>query len=457
MGTKEKKSRIGAGRFLAWNSRAVSLAVQVVLIGYVQVYCTDVLGLAPGLVGTLLLGTKLVDGFTDLFAGYLVDKTNTKIGRGRPYEIAIIGVWLCSWLVFSVPAGYSTAVKCVWVVLAYTMAQSVCATLLNANQTAYMVRAFNDQQHYVTLSSLGGLVTVVGVAAFNVIFPSMMAKAGTDAPAWSRMILMIAAPLAVIGIMRFLFVKEKYNVDIAGADRVSAKEVGALLKHNRYIYFVAAVTLVYQLVSGFGVSVYYYKYIVGDLELMGIMSLFSLAAMLTMVFYPAILKKLTPARLIQAGCVCYGIGGIVIFAAKDNAVLLAVSSLLTGIGSLPIAFLMQLLIIDCADYNEWEGRPRMEGTLGCVNGFAMKLGSALGTWLCGVLLSASGYAGAAEVQSASAAMMIRVMQGLIPAALYFLIGLLLFRYGLDGKMVQIRRENEARRLQAEPAEAAHRS
>lgn len=36
----------------------------------------------PALVGTLLVVSKLLDGFTDIIAGYLVDKTNTKWGEG---------------------------------------------------------------------------------------------------------------------------------------------------------------------------------------------------------------------------------------------------------------------------------------------------------------------------------------------------------------------------------------
>ena len=56
----------------------MSVAVQVVLIGYITFYCTDVLGLNAALVATLLMATKLFDGVTDVFAGYLVDITKTK-------------------------------------------------------------------------------------------------------------------------------------------------------------------------------------------------------------------------------------------------------------------------------------------------------------------------------------------------------------------------------------------
>lgn len=37
--------------------------------------------------------------------------TNTKIGRGRPYELALIGSWIIVWLMFSMPEDATMAVK----------------------------------------------------------------------------------------------------------------------------------------------------------------------------------------------------------------------------------------------------------------------------------------------------------------------------------------------------------
>lgn len=450
---EEKKEKVGILKFWTWNFRTMSAGIQVVLIGYIVFYCTDVLGLNAALVATLLMASKIFDGVTDILAGYLVDKTHTKLGKARPYEFAIIGLWVATWAVFSVPTSLETAAKCVWVVVAYTMAQSVFNTLLNANNTAYMVRAFNSQQTYVKISSLGGLITVAGVAVFNVVFPTMMANAGTDAGAWSHMILMLAVPLAIIGILRFFFVPEKYDVD-AGSATVNLREVGILLKNNKYIYFVALVTLVAQIISGFGVSVYYFTYIVKNVSLMGIMSLFTVVAMLTMFVYPSLLKKISVKNLIQIGCLCYIISGIVLFIAKDNVVLLGIGNILMGMGSLPISMMGPLLIIECADYNEWCGRPRMEGTLGSINGFANKIGSAVGTFICGVLMASSGYVGSTAVLPDSALMMIRLLYSLIPAAFFAVVLVCLKFYTLDKQIDGMRKENEERRQNAEVMEEA---
>lgn len=154
-----------------WCGNGASLAVHAVLIGYVTIYCTNALGMSEAVVGTLLMVNKIFDGITDLFAGFIVDRTNTKIGRGRPYDLCIIGLWITTWLLFSVPASMTETMKCAWIFICYTLCQSVFKTFLSAAGTPYMVRAFNNDQKYVKLSSWGGLLTTCVVIVFNVIFP----------------------------------------------------------------------------------------------------------------------------------------------------------------------------------------------------------------------------------------------------------------------------------------------
>jgi Na+/melibiose symporter-like transporter len=141
-------------------------------------------------------------------------------------------------------------------------------------------------------------------------------------------------------------------------------------------------------------------------------------------------------------------GYFVNFLAKDNFPLLVVGSLCTGLGSVPISMLTGLLIIDCAEFNEWKKRPRMEGTLSSLNGFSSKAGSAIGAGVLGLLLTASGYTGSAETMPAAALTMIRLLYSLVPMGLYVLVIIALQFYKLDKLMPQIRKENEEARSAA---------
>ncbi len=102
MSKKEKNpEKLGVLKFWGWQMRAVSAGSIVVVMGYLSIFCTNTLMMSPALVGTLLMASKIFDGVTDLIAGYVIDKTHTKLGKARPYEFCVIGVWLCTWLLFN--------------------------------------------------------------------------------------------------------------------------------------------------------------------------------------------------------------------------------------------------------------------------------------------------------------------------------------------------------------------
>ena len=450
---KENPKKVGFGKMLAWNSRAVSQGIGLMVVGYLSIYCTDTLKMPAALVGVLLVVSKLLDGVTDVLAGFLVDKTHTKLGKGRPYELCILGMWLCIWLMFTCPPGFPIVAKSIWVVLMYALVNSVFYTFLQANNTVYMCRAFKYQEQYVSLSSVGSIISMVGVAAFNIAIPGLIQKYGVSAGGWSFLMACIAIPGAIIGMLRFIFIKETNHVDAVTGNGETGKigfhEVKEVLTKNPYIYIVALILFICNLVTNMGVNVYYFTYVAHDLGMLGIVSAMQLLGIPVMAAVPAILKKISISRLMLIGCLISAFGYAMNFFAGGNTLVLGIAAILYGLGSVPITMLINLMVIECADYNEWKGNPRMEGTLGCVTGFATKVGSALGAGVLGVLLSASGYIGDENLIPDSAVMMIKNLFSTIPAVLWLIVAASLLLYKLDKLMPQIREENEARRADRE--------
>jgi len=444
---KAPKDKVGAWRMVAWQSRALSISCNVLILGFLSIYCTDTLKIPAALVGTLLMATKLFDGVTNLLAGVIVDRTNTKIGRARPYELSIIGVWLCTWLLFACPPGFSMTAKVIWVFSMFIFVDSIFSTLLNANNTAYMVRAFSKQEHYVAISSYGSIIVFLGAIAVNVSFPMLMAKMATSPEGWKTLIAIYAVPSLLIGLLRFFFIKETNNVDTVSGEKVNFKELMAVLKNNRNIYTIALMLFVFNFVANMGVGVYYFTYIVKNVGLMGPLALTQVVILPLVFLFPMIIRKFSTTKLIFAGLLIMSLGSLVNFFAMGNFILLILGGILTGAGAVPVSMLSALMIIDCADYNEWQGRPRAEGTLGSVTGFTSKIGAAIGSGVLGILLSISGYTGNAATQPESADLMIRLLFSIIPLVLYLLVALTLKFYKLDKLMPQIRKDNEERRNQ----------
>ena len=95
--------------------------VYAFLTSFVMVYLTDTVGLASGIVGTLIAVSKLFDGFTDVFFGSLIDKTHSRLGKARPWMIyGYIGCAITLVACFAVPAGMGKAAQYTWLFIAYT-------------------------------------------------------------------------------------------------------------------------------------------------------------------------------------------------------------------------------------------------------------------------------------------------------------------------------------------------
>lgn len=421
------------GKFLAWVIRDVPRVIQVVVSGFIVIYATSALGMDALLVGTILMVSKIFDGVTDLIAGYIVDNTKTKMGKGRPYEFFMLGLWVCTWLCFAVPPQFSNTMKCVWLFVAYTFANSICATFINANATAYMVRAFRKQEDYVKLTSFGGIITIGGVIIFNVVFPMLTAKVMYEPAGWSKLLFILAIPMSILGMMRFIFVKEEVDVDAAvGSDRVKLSDILKVLKTNKYIWIVSLVTLCGALFSGLGALNYLCIVTFGDTSMAGVLSIFNILAMITMVFYPMLLKKMTIKQLICFTLLFNIPGGICYYIAGTSVPLLAVAGVCCGIASLPLNYMSGLLVIDCAMYNEYKGLGRMEGTLGAVNGFANKIGGALASFIAGAILSLGGYVGTAGAnQTPGAVAMVKFLAGGMPVVMTVVLIIAFMFYNLD--------------------------
>lgn len=141
---KNDPNHLGFGRLMAWKSSDIAMAgLNVIVLGYLSIYCSDTLGIAPAVVGTVLMVSKIIDAFTDIFAGWLVDNTHTKLGKGRPYELAIVGVMLCSLGLFSGSPAWSNTLKVVWIFCMYTLVFSIFTTLRGAANTPYTIRHFS--------------------------------------------------------------------------------------------------------------------------------------------------------------------------------------------------------------------------------------------------------------------------------------------------------------------------
>ena len=445
--SKEKKvknpdDKLSFGKLCLWSTSSVSVAISALVLGFAQVYCTDTLGLDPLAVGTVFLISKLVDAVTDMIAGVIIDKTQTKWGKGRPYEIFMLFLWLSTWALFSVPESFSTAAKYVWIFFMYVFMNAVCTTFLNGNNVVYLVRAFKTKEQQTKLTAYGSFFTMGAGFIFNILFPMGIKHIAVNAAGWSRLVGMLALPLTVLGLVRMLTIKEQYNMEAdVHSEELKLKDIFNLFKTNRPAVTIGAARFLFATITSMGVGVYYFTHVIGDVGLMGVTAAFTVIGLPLAFLMPVMRRKMGQDKMVLTGFIVTMVGAAIMLFANKNLPLVILAGLLVSLGGVPFNMMFNMYIIDCADYNEMLGNQRMEGTMGAIFGLMSKIGSAFGGFVLGALLKLAGYNGALPVQPASSIMAIRLLSSVVPFIFYAVIAFLISRIKLDEKVKNFSHEN----------------
>ncbi len=447
-------NKLGLGRLLAYKSSDVaSAAASFVVLQYLSLYCTDTLGLNPAILGTLLMVGKIIDGAVDIFYGWLVDNTNSKLGKGRPYELCIIGNTLCTVLLFSASPEWSMLAKYIWVFSMYTLVFSLFSSLRSAGNIPYTIRAFSNNQTLLTkVASYGGMVTMFGSIAVSTTFPMVMAKLATSAGGWTAVLAIYMVPLTLIALLRFFLIKEDPSVD-AGKQyqKVELKEIFTMLAKNKYVWLYALASLCFNVSTSLGAASYYFKWIVGDEGKAGMVSIMSFLLVPVMITFPIIMKKLKYlGKMVGLFSLVSAAGYVLVFFAGANMPMIIVGMIMAGLVTLPMSYYSVLFISRCCTCNEMLGMQRMDGSSNILALFMANFGGALGSFISGILLSLGNYNYGEGVvsQPDSALMMIRMLYAIVPALLVAGCGFCAWKFvALEKKIPEWEAQKEAEKAQ----------
>lgn len=142
---------------------------------FLMIYYTDVFGLGPAVVGTLMLLVRFSDGVSDVAMGAICDRTNTKYGKFRPWILwTAIPLAVILSMMFTCP-DWSTSGK-----IAYAYITYIIFTLIyTANNIPYgallAVMTPNDKERtslgsFRMVGAFGGGMLVQGLLLFLVAY-----------------------------------------------------------------------------------------------------------------------------------------------------------------------------------------------------------------------------------------------------------------------------------------------
>lgn len=125
MGVNTNTSEKGVHRAKTWEIAFYALNntstnLYMTLVGYISYYLVGIVGVGVVLAGSFVTFMRVWDGVTDPFVGMIVDRTNTKFGKNRPFiVIGNIILFACTWLMFNIIPRTGMGIRFVAFVIIY--------------------------------------------------------------------------------------------------------------------------------------------------------------------------------------------------------------------------------------------------------------------------------------------------------------------------------------------------
>lgn len=421
---------------------------------FLSVFYTNVLGIPGAVTGILFLAARVVDAFTDIGMGRIVDSAKaTEEGRYRPWirrmklPVALAGVLLfLPWA-----ANLPMALRIVYIFVTYILWGSFCYTGINIPYGS-MASAITDVPEERTMLStfrpMGASLAGVLVGALTPLIVYRTDDAGTQVLVGSRVFL-LAVIFAVFGFIchTICYRWSAERIQIApktDEKKQKPKDLILALVHNRALVSMIAAAIVSVIASSVTMSmnIYLYQDYFKNSSAMAVANVLQTVCVLLLApFSGKITKKFGKKEAGSAAMLLAAVTyGIMFLLRIENAWVFCVLLFIANLGAQTFNLLVWALVSDIIDYQTVMTGSSDGGTVYGMYSFSRKLGQALAGGLGGFVLSAIGFqetAGQAVVQTEQVTNSIYSVMTGVPAIGNLIAALILmFWYPLSKKKAE---------------------
>lgn len=373
---------------------------------FMMKFYTDIMGVSAALVGTLMMAAKVVDAFTDVAMGQVVDRSGyTTKGKFAPWVRRFAGpVAVASFLIFAPyfadkPMGF----KVFWMFFTYILWGSVCYTGVNIPYGS-MASAMSDKpEERAMLSNWRTIGATVAQIVIVVILPMVVYT--TDAEGHQVLngskTMLASGVCSILAVLVYLICyhlsTERVKME-APEEKKNVFELFGVLFTNRAFVGIVVSALVFLLVQMTlsGMNNYIYPNYFNSAKALSMSGLLGCGVVLVMsTFVTKLAAKFGKKELAVVGAFI-GAGSMFIayFVHTTNVAVFIALYMLAYAGMSFFNIMCWAMIIDVIDDIEVKKNIRSDGTVYSVYSFARKLGQAAANGLTGLLLSIVGYSSA---------------------------------------------------------------
>lgn len=381
-------------------------------------FYTNVVGLNPLVAGTMMSVCKIVDFFTDLSMGILVDHGKSKSGeKARPWLLrGILPYSLGIILMLSAPFNGGTA-SLVWAALTFVLATSICFTMNVIPFQSLMPMTTSDRYDRTKMEIGYALVTMVIMMACGMVINPLVKAMGGGKRGWFLTGIILAAVAFALHLFGYLGTKERIHVEKPKTEK-RTMSVATELKYlatNKYYVLIVLATAFSGLNTMNASMIYYAEYVANNLNVLSFMVVLNMAPMLLMLFVtPVVVKKFNKRAVWVTGMAISSLSYIIMWAFKDVPVLLYIGLAMSSLGVGGITGTTMAFVSEAIDYGELKHGVRTVGIAFSLNQSLQKLFTALQSLLLGAMLNWGHFDSAKAVQPDEAVTAITVCFIVIP-------------------------------------------
>ncbi len=398
---------------------------------FLLIFYTDVVGLAPAVVGLLMLIVRSSDGVTDVLMGIVGDRTKSKYGKFRPWILwTAIPLAVILSLTFTCPSGLGMTGKIVYAYVTYILFTLVY-TANNIPYGALMAVMTGDDRERASIGSF----RMAGAFAGGMLVQGILLYLKDHFNSYSIPIYILSAVLALCLLVTFYGTKERVEPP-ANQDTNLWADFRQLVTNVPWVVLLIVGLLfnVYNAVRQ-GITVIYFSHYLDRTALCG--------AFLTVIMVASIFgalatgplarrfgkRNLFIATLLGAGAVNAGFA----FCAPTDIVAIFAIGIVGEALAAVFPTLFFTMLGDAADYSEFVHGRRATGLIYSAGSFASKFGGGVAGAIIGLVLSRYGYIGTDAATIPGAIPGIRLLMGVIPSAIVAVTAFLMFLYPLSDK------------------------
>lgn len=412
--------------FYALNNASTNLYMMAFM--YITYFLTGIVGVAVAFAGILLTVLRVWDGITDPIIGFVVDKTDGKFGKNRPFIVLgqicmIVGTALIYLVCPSLPkmARLPMFIICyMFYIIGYTfqcvVTKSAQTCLTNDPKQRPVFSVFDSIYNMIIFTSLPIFITGVMVPKYNTYDAAgtVIADAFTNPDFFVALWMICAGISALLACLAIKGLWRKDRTEFFGtgvAQRLRLKDYWEVLKENRAIQMlcVAACSdkLTLSMQSNAVVMVMLFGIIIGDYSKFAAFSGYTgiLGTVVPIILIMVVARYMGQKKaliigtyggiisaLILFGMLYFGTPSNVDFAAMNlyTVAFVAIYVLMRGMGGLSSSIVIPMTA-DCADYEVYRSGRYVPGLMGTLFSFIDKVISSLATTVIALLLTFIGF------------------------------------------------------------------